>query len=129
MARVRGGAGLRTRQRRAIERALAAAGRPLTPQEIRRAAGRFSARIGIATVYRTVKRLAASGRISAVVLPSGPVRYEPAGKAHHHHLACRKCGGVYEASGCPGRLLPRPPRGFRLEGHDVILYGVCRECA
>lgn len=120
---------LKTSQREAVARALAGSARPLTPQEILRAAKPFAPGIGIATVYRTVNLLAAEGRLVPVAMPDGPVRYEISGKAHHHHVACRKCKSVFEAAGCSGKLRLVPPPGFRVEGHEVIVHGVCRRCS
>ena len=47
----------RTVQRTAIVAALEKAGRPLSPQEIRKGAARRAPGIGIATIYRNLKRL------------------------------------------------------------------------
>jgi Fur family ferric uptake transcriptional regulator len=35
---------------------------------------------------------------------------------------------VFEVEGCPGNLRSVVPSGFRLERHEVVLYGVCRAC-
>lgn len=119
----------RTRQREAIRRALAVADRPLSPQEITDLARREVPALGIATVYRNLKALLAEGELRAVELPGKPDRYEPAGKGHHHHFHCRRCDGVFEVAGCPSGVKALAPRGFRTEGHDLTLYGVCAGCA
>jgi Fur family ferric uptake transcriptional regulator len=36
---------------------------------------------------------------------------------------------VFEIHGCPGDLRELTPEGFRLESHDVTLYGQCAQCA
>jgi hypothetical protein len=36
---------------------------------------------------------------------------------------------MYELGGCAGTVLPRPPRGFRVAGHELLLYGNCARCA
>jgi Fur family transcriptional regulator, ferric uptake regulator len=117
-----------TRQRDAIRAALAAAGRPLSPHEVLAAARGAMPRLGIATVYRTVKALVAEGTLLAVELPGAPARYELAGKRHHHHFHCRACDGLFEVEACPAGIRGLLPGGFRLEGHEIILYGVCRGC-
>ena len=117
-----------TRQRDAIRAALAAAGRPLSPQELLAAAREALPRLGIATVYRTVKAMLEDGALHAVELPGAPARYELAGKSHHHHFHCRACDGVFEVEACPGRMSGLLPGGFRLERHEIILYGVCAGC-
>lgn len=117
-----------TRQRQAIRDALEAAGRPLSPLEVLEAAREAVPGIGLATVYRNLKVLADEQWIAQVDLPGDSPRYEVAGKDHHHHFRCRGCGGVFEVEGCPGDLRTMVPKGFRLEGHEVILFGRCAAC-
>ena len=118
----------RTRQREAIRAAFAAADRPLSPEECLVLARREVPSLGLATVYRNIKRLVEAGTLRVVGLPGSPDRYEVAGKLHHHHFHCRDCGGVFEVPACPGELDTLAPGGFRVEAHEVILYGVCRGC-
>jgi Fur family transcriptional regulator, ferric uptake regulator len=117
-----------TRQRRAIREAIEAADRPLAPQEILHRAHLDVPRLGIATVYRTVKALVEEGWAQPVELPEGPVRYERTGKGHHHHFVCRSCEGVFEVAGCPRGVGALTPAGFHLESHDLVLYGRCERC-
>ncbi|MBI5836413.1 MAG: transcriptional repressor [Candidatus Eisenbacteria bacterium] len=117
-----------TSQRRAIQRVLQDAARPMGPREILDAARRHIPGLGIATVYRTIKRCVEEGTLHPVELPGEPPRYEPAGKNHHHHFRCRGCNRVYEVRGCPKNLSTLTPPGFRLEDHSVVLYGLCVEC-
>lgn len=117
-----------TRQRDAIRSALAEAGRPLGPQEILAAARAAHPRLGIATVYRTLKALLAEGWLRVVELPGAAARYEVAGKGHHHHFHCRACDGVFEVEACPDGIRALLPGGFRLEAHEIILYGRCAGC-
>lgn len=119
----------RTPQRRAIRRVLAEADRPLGPQEILAAAAPSAPSLGIATVYRNVKTLLEEGWLRSVELPGEPARYELSDKAHHHHFHCRECDRVFEVDDCPGGLMDLAPRGFRLEAHEIVLYGLCRSCA
>jgi Fur family transcriptional regulator, ferric uptake regulator len=118
-----------TRQKQAIRDAFIEANRPLSPEEALTAAQHHYATLGIATVYRNIKSLLAEGWLDSVSLPGQSTRYEVAGKAHHHHFHCRKCGRMYELGGCAGTVLPKPPRGFRVAGHELLLYGNCARCA
>ncbi len=117
-----------TQQRRAIVAALERAGRPLGPREVLQAAAPAAPGLGIATVYRTLKALLHAGLINPVHIPGQSPRYEPAGKRHHHYFRCRGCDHVFEIAGCPGNLEPLVPRGFVLEDHEVVLYGLCAKC-
>jgi Fur family transcriptional regulator, ferric uptake regulator len=118
-----------TRQRQIIRQVFEEANRPLGPQEVLRAGQVHAPRLGIATVYRTLKTFVGEGWLVAVDLPGEPSRYELAGKAHHHHFRCRTCDRVFEIEGCPPNMKRLAPRGFRLEGHEVVLYGRCTACA
>jgi len=118
-----------TRQRNALRSVLEAAGRPLSPQEILHEAQGIVNAIGLATVYRNLKRLADDGTIRLVTLPGESPRYEMTETAHHHHFQCTRCQRVYDVPGCPGDLRRLAPRGFKVESHDVTLYGRCAACA
>jgi len=117
-----------TRQRDAIRAALASAGRPLSPQEILAAASDEQPGLGLATVYRTIRALVDTEAVREVALPGAASRYELAGKHHHHHFHCRSCDGVFEVEACPAGIRSLLPRGFRLERHEIVLYGVCKRC-
>lgn len=118
-----------TRQRQAIEESFKLSDRPLSPQEVLSAARERVPQLGLATVYRTLKELCASGVLVAVDLPGEAPRYELAGKGHHHHFYCTQCGRLFELGACPSGFAELLPPGFELEGHELLLYGRCRECA
>ncbi|MEM6797787.1 MAG: transcriptional repressor [Acidobacteriota bacterium] len=117
-----------TRQRDSIRRAFEKADRPISPAECLALANQEIPGLGVATVYRNIKRLIEEGWLRVVGLPGEPDRYEVAGKHHHHHFQCRVCDSVFEVDSCPGGFADMTPEGFRLESHEVILYGVCTGC-
>jgi Fur family transcriptional regulator, ferric uptake regulator len=108
---------------------LEASGRPLSPREILAGAHRLAPTLGVATVYRTVRTLLDDGLLVRVELPGEPVRYESAGKGHHHHFHCRGCDRLFEIEGCRTVARPRAPKGFVVEDHQVVFYGRCAACA
>lgn len=118
-----------TRQRGAIRALFTPEGRPLTPGEIRDKADAGAPGVSLATVYRTVKALEGLGEIVRVDLPGEPPRYELAGKEHHHHFRCDSCGLAFEIPGCPGGMARLVPKGFRVQRHEITLFGVCDRCA
>lgn len=118
-----------TQQRAAIRQAFESADRPLSPAEALEVAQATVPGIGIATIYRNVKALVAEQWLSEVQLPGSPSRYEVAGKHHHHHFRCRLCDRVFDVDACPPDLRSLTPPGFRLEGHDITLFGCCAGCA
>lgn len=118
-----------TRQRRAIRAAFLAADRPLDPNEVLELAAGEHGGLGIATVYRNIKILLDEGWLTTVELPGEVTHYELAGKAHHHHFHCKSCGKVFELNACLPNVQKLAPPGFRVAGHDLLLYGDCRECS
>jgi Fur family ferric uptake transcriptional regulator len=90
------------------------------------------ARIGKATVYRTLDILARSGMISERDFGEGFRRYERVpGHPHHEHLICVRCGKVVEFTN--ERLerlkaLVAEEYGFEHHHHRLDIYGLCREC-
>lgn len=118
-----------TRQRKAIEDALVAADRPLTPEELLAQAKAEVPNLGIATVYRALKDLRVTGDVVAVELAGHPTCYESSRRGHHHHFHCRACRRVFEVDACARGLSAMTPQGFRLEGHEITLRGLCAACA
>ena len=121
----------KTHQRRAILNALEFAPGPLTPQEVLEQASKEHESLGIATVYRNLNSLEEQGEIVAVHLPNDTTRYEPAGRGHHHHFRCEQCEQVFELSAkCPVAILEGVtlPGGFKVQNHELTLYGLCPDC-
>ena len=117
-----------TQQRKAICTVFQDADRPLSPRQVARAAKALTPGVGLATVYRNIKGLLASGWLVAVQMPGEPPLYEMRGHEHHHYFRCRLCEQVFNIHACPGDLAPLIPRGFRLEDHWLVLAGVCASC-
>lgn len=84
--------------------------------------------MGAATVYRALAAMLEEGALTVVHLPGQAPRYERAGKGHHHHFYCRGCGRAFEIGGCAEGVQALAPPGFRVEGHDLVLMGLCPEC-
>lgn len=119
-----------TKQRDAILRVLQAASGPLAVQEIHTQAQRELGKIGIATVYRTLKLLQDDQHVAPVTMPTGEVRYEMAGLGHHVHFQCRSCRQVVDLPPSTKAFLRgmRVPAQFVVEACEVTLYGLCAQC-
>jgi Fur family ferric uptake transcriptional regulator len=118
----------KTKQRSAIREAIEASSRPLTIAEILKLASRSVEGIGIATVYRAVADMVNEEEVTAVEVPSEPVRYEMAGKSHHHHFQCRSCQKLFDIEGCIDNIKKLVPPKFKLSDHAVTLFGLCAGC-
>lgn len=119
----------RTKQRDAVRAILQDAERPLSVEELLKAASRRVKGLGVATVYRAVANLTADGWIEAVEIPGEPTRYERADKGHHHHFQCESCDRAFDIAGCLDNLRKLAPPKFRVRQHSVTLYGLCAACS
>ncbi len=126
---VKAGPSRNTKQREAVRSALANAERPLSIDELLKAASRRVDGLGVATVYRAVGALLDDGWIELVEIPGEPARYERSNKGHHHHFQCEKCDRAFDIAGCLDNLRSLVPPRFRVKQHSVTLYGVCATCA
>ena len=118
-----------TVQRQTIRTVMQRADRPLSVDEVLKAARSHIPAIGIATVYRALKSLKDEGAIREVDLPGRSSRWEIAGKAHHHHFLCDQCDKLFEINGCPGDIASLVPEGYKLAEHDILLQGQCVDCS
>jgi Fur family transcriptional regulator, ferric uptake regulator len=121
-----------TRQRDLVAQVVFLAEEHLSVEAIRRELKHRGARVGTATVYRTLDLLVESGLVRAHDFGEGFKRYEPmAAQADHEHLICQRCGRVVEfANERLERMLPilADEHGFQHQRHRLEIYGVCREC-
>lgn len=118
----------KTRQRESILETFRDSKGPLSPQEVLDLTKPRIPDLGIATVYRNIKTFVENGSLLPVPVPGEPDRYEISGKKHHHHFICRTCHKAFEMEGCPGSLAAMAPPGFKVEEHEIFLYGRCRDC-
>lgn len=122
----------RTRQRAEIRSAVEATDSFATSQEIHDRLRHTGSAVGLATVYRTLAALAASGEIDAIRTPDGQVAYRTCSPGHHHHLICRSCGRTEEVT-LPGMeavvTAIAADHGFRRIDHELELFGTCGRCA
>src|SRR5262245_53509146 len=88
-------------------------------------------RIGLATIYRTLKILLGSGFVRQSKL-SGMTRYEPViNQPNHLHFICNSCGTNVEF---PSRkienLIQRvtEEHGFEERYSRYAIFGICRNC-
>jgi len=102
---------------------------PLLPKELLDKARGLLPKLGIATVFRTLKKMVDEGDVKVVSLPGDSPRYERSDLAHHHHFKCRECGSVFDVDGCPGHLEKLLPEGFQLTDHEITLFGLCADCS
>lgn len=93
--------------------------------ELHRRASNIDSKIGIATVYRTLKVLEDSKVIDRHDFGDGRARYEAAGDEHHDHLIDIKTGKVIEFQNDMIEKLQEEIAssfGYKLIDHKLELY-------
>ena len=118
-----------TKQGEVVLEVMRSAGRPLTPLEIHQRAIHKIPRLGIATTYRHLKALSESNQVVGVDYPGQPPRYEWADGQDKVHFACRSCDKLFALDDTTEDIPPaQAPKGFKVQGFEVMLYGTCPEC-
>lgn len=126
--------GLRaTRQRAAIRAVLEQRSRFLSAQELYAVLDAERARVGLATVYRTLQALESSGEVDVIRSVDGESLYRLCGDDnHHHHIVCRACGTTAEVhSKALESWVQDSARahGFSAVTHTAEIFGLCDTCA
>lgn len=89
--------------------------------------------IGLATVYRALGELVASGEADSLQSPEGEVLYRACSSSgHHHHLICRECGRTVEIAADEVEAWAQhvaSAHGFSDPAHVVDIFGVCSVCS
>ncbi len=122
-----------TWQRERVRDALADARGFVSAQSLHAALREENTGIGLATVYRALAGLAASGEADSLQSPDGEALYRACSMSgHHHHLICRGCGLTVEIEATAVEQWARDTaarHGFRDAEHVVDIFGLCESCA
>lgn len=121
-----------TRQRQLIARAFFATATHISAEALyRRVSGR-DRKIGLVTVYRTLKLLMEAGLAHERQFGEGRALFEHASSDRHHdHMICTHCGQITEFENCEIEALQEQVArrlGFTIQYHKLELYGLCRDC-
>ncbi len=87
--------------------------------------------IGLATVYRVLTQFEAAGMVCRHHFEGGQSVFELERGGHHDHLVCVKCGLILEFVEEVIEERQRAiaeQKGFKIENHSLVIYGVCPEC-
>jgi Fur family ferric uptake transcriptional regulator len=87
--------------------------------------------VNASTVYRSLERLAKTGKISVSDMGTGSEVYESLADGMHHHLVCQNCGQVitigHEEVKDFFAAIQRENK-FNITTNHLILFGVCEQC-
>ncbi len=86
--------------------------------------------IGIATVYRNLRRMANSGSIKKISGLEDAEHFDHNTHTHYHFL-CKKCNRVFDID---AKVAPeiientQKETGFIINSYDIVFHGICKDC-
>ncbi|HIE90217.1 MAG: ferric iron uptake transcriptional regulator [Methylophilaceae bacterium] len=87
--------------------------------------------VGLATVYRVLTQFDDAGLLIRHHFESGKAVFELNQGDHHDHIVCVKCGIVeefYDEEIERRQQKAAESRGFKIQDHSLMIYGVCEKC-
>jgi Fur family ferric uptake transcriptional regulator len=87
-------------------------------------------KVGVASIFRTVKLLAELDLLQRLHSADGCHRYTLEAD-HHHQVVCRTCGQQIEFGGCDLEDIAKKIEavtGYQLDGHWLEFFGYCATC-
>jgi Fur family ferric uptake transcriptional regulator len=122
-----------TSQRRLVSHVFFRTGGHLSVDDMLALVRSQDAKVGYATVYRTLKLLVECGLASERQFDDTVTRYERATQdSHHDHLICLQCKRIVEFEDDQIERLQddlAARHGFTLVSHKHELYGLCDRCS
>lgn len=120
-----------TPQRLAIARVVRETGGHVTAEAVYGQVSRRMPGVSLPTVYATLELLEELGRVRRVPAASGAVLFDARTDAHDHFI-CRRCGAVVDldcGTDHAAVLDAAAARGFRPDDAQVVVFGLCADCA
>lgn len=121
-----------TRQRTTIEKLLSDLDEFVTAQHVHEMLAARGSKVGIATVYRNLQKMAADGDIDVLHIDGEALYRACDAREHHHHIVCRECGKAVEIEipGFEQWVRTHANRhGYTEVNHTVEIFGLCPECS
>jgi Fur family transcriptional regulator, ferric uptake regulator len=87
--------------------------------------------VGLATVYRVLTQFEDAGLLVRHHFESGKAVFELNEGGHHDHIVCVKCGKVeefYDEEIERRQREAAETRGFKMQEHSLMIYGICNKC-
>jgi len=88
--------------------------------------------VGLATVYRVLTQFEDAGLLIRHHFESGKAVFELSQGEHHDHIVCVKCGRVeefYDEEIERRQEEAAESRGFKMQEHSLMIYGICDKCS
>jgi len=121
-----------TQARVGILKAITLAAKPLELKNINGILRKNRVRVDRSTIYRQLRYLIGRKFLNKFQLEGGKVYYELAGE-HHHHLICIRCKRIasVKLDDCLKIFENEFEKNqeFKVLGHSLEFYGLCKSCA
>jgi Fur family ferric uptake transcriptional regulator len=120
----------RTKQRECVYELLKNAKQPLTAGEMFAELVKKSDGVCLSTLYRVLEAFVKKNIATKSTVMNGEAVYELARNTHRHYAVCVGCRKMIEIKGCPIEKFAAnlTGSGFRVTGHNIEIYGLCRAC-
>ena len=118
-----------TEQGKIISQVIEDSDRPLTPLEIHQKAGKIISKIGIATTYRHIKNLCEKKvRLLEWIIQDN--RPDMSGlMVMINYILHADPAKLYALEDTTNEIPPaKTPKGFDVQGFEIMLYGICPKC-
>jgi Fur family ferric uptake transcriptional regulator len=99
-------------------------------QEIHDAMRNAGQKVGLATIYRALQTMSATGDVDVLRNESGEATYRICSDTHHHHLVCRVCGKTVEVEGPAVEswaTAVAAQHHYSNISHTVEIFGTCKD--
>ncbi len=83
--------------------------------------------VGVATVYRNLKKLVECGLVHTLETTDNRIHYD-ADTRHHAHFICKRCGKITDLFVATSLEHEVEKMGYSVDSEKLVLYGVCPEC-
>lgn len=112
-----------------VSAALHEQGRAVSAQELYRLLHQRGQQVGLATVYRALDALVASGAAERIRRDAEDT-YVLCPDVHHHHAICRECGQADVLPKCEyaGAAPLQSEHGIVIDAHQTVYFGRCPDC-
>src|SRR5436190_24246733 len=113
-----------TAHRLLINQTLVELGRHVGAEELLESVGERLPNVSLPTVYASLEALEEAGLVRRVAAGRGHALYDSR-PVDHHHLVCRRCGGVEDLEAqvaLDGAVASAEKHGFSVDGAEVVVH-------
>jgi len=120
-----------TRQRRKIIGILEQSSTPVSAEDIYLTLREQRETISLSTVYRVLELLVSKNAVRKLNSVEECGALFELDDRHRHYLVCLECHKMFPLDNCPLKAYEKDltnQTGFDITGHNLEIYGYCRDC-